>query len=284
MRDIFDLYLDTAQENSRAVYKVLKSLFAYPDSIDDYNDQPNLDGLYYQAAFAFLCGEYIQEISEIKPNDDFQHFVEQSGIEEILKEDTLFESEDDKTEIAWNAIQERKSVICEDISKLFPTEELQLRLFASLDVIGEYASAHRFVSENFTQKPRALKIGSEEKKVCKEIIQQALDVGRFTKQEFALLEKVYKWLDYPVADFIFSFTGDLKEAGESFSFYIEFDGDRFELSEFHGDYDPAVGGDTFCSYQYFATLERAESSGNLSSFKGGFLGLLNQENKILKIS
>lgn len=118
------------------------------------------------------------------------------------------------------------------------------------------------------------KISEEHLEACARVLLGAAEVARFTKNEFALIDKMLVWLDQPDEDFIFSLSIGLSNKGESI--YVDFghDGSCFNISETQHAYEPGVGGDTFTAYEYRQCEDDCEESGEIYEWEKKALELL----------
>ncbi len=142
-----EIIMDMSQEETETLYAVLRNLFDYP-AIEDENEELDSEGLEYEIAFAFLCEEYLKSIQDYSAHEDFGLLLHDCGLSEVYEMDDL---SDEFKEKIWEQIETKKSKICQDISAVFTSEELQLRLFGILSYKGNgsYSGALGFVQENF---------------------------------------------------------------------------------------------------------------------------------------
>ncbi len=149
----FETLLDTKSEESYYLYRVLKSLLVLPDFYDQGYPEPK--GIIHALAFAKLCEEYLYETIRINVQEDFMSVVEELKLKEIYEElDEEFTDEELQEHIQIK-LSEARATICKGIAQVFPSEELQLKLFASIfneNEDGDYQGALNFVKNNLNQK------------------------------------------------------------------------------------------------------------------------------------
>ncbi|MFA7380150.1 MAG: hypothetical protein WC150_06795 [Bacteroidia bacterium] len=146
--------LDSYANESHNLYVVVKSLLSLPSCYDEY-DFPNPNGMIHALAFAKLCEEYLYETIRINVQEDIMSVVEELKLKEIYEElDEEFTDEELQEHIQIK-LSEARATICKGIAQVFPSEELQLKLFASIFDENEdrdYQGALNFVKNNLNQK------------------------------------------------------------------------------------------------------------------------------------
>ena len=138
----FQILLDCNDSECFHLFCVIKSLCNYP-SIDDGSGFDDFDGKLYASAFSFICSDYLVKTAEMYPHEDFEQFVEEMEFHEEIEDPVELarshgvEYNGDFEDVIFELIKKTRTKIVRDIKLLFPTEQLQLSLFASICRMGE---------------------------------------------------------------------------------------------------------------------------------------------------
>lgn len=140
----FKILLDHHEDECFMLYSVVRTLFDYP-SIDFDSDENycNLNGKLYASAFAEICSAYLVDYTQMYPHEDFESFIHdmqfKNDYDELLRIAKKHNVETDCSleKIIGGLLQKHRAIIITDINKLFTTDDLKLRLFASIFEMGE---------------------------------------------------------------------------------------------------------------------------------------------------
>ena len=137
----FEVMLEMYSYESFQLYCMIRYLFDYPEIYSP--DFPSFKGKLYASAFASICEEYLVEFAKMYGVDDMHNFIQEMRFEENVEEinymceNIVISSDVSLENKVLGLIAHHKTIILSDIKNLFPTEQLQLRLFASIFAIDK---------------------------------------------------------------------------------------------------------------------------------------------------
>ena len=146
----FTIVLDSYAEESFQLYCVVRALLDYPlinkDPDYEYDDYI---GKLYASAFTFICLNYL-EILDIKQyfedfelfNEDMNFIEDKKELVELAKKIEINDYRDFE-DLVKNLISYYKKLIAADINRLFPSEQLKIRLFSSIFEMEEFGQGYQ---------------------------------------------------------------------------------------------------------------------------------------------